>query len=144
MVHPKSPLAESHIHFDSDKNPYSGKQKAQKRKADRKKHKQIIDRDEELGWCFNLAVAERNQTMKPEELSQLTDEQLLELAKHNKPSPVIDAFFIGFLIGIIIYGAIVNALGFLSVIPLFLIYKFLKKPQQHKDLMNELEKRGLK
>lgn len=49
MVHLKSPLAESHIHFDSDKNPYSGKQKAQKRKADRKKHKQIIDRDEELG-----------------------------------------------------------------------------------------------
>ena len=49
-----------------------------------------------------------------------------------------------FLIGIIIYGAIVNSLGFLSVIPLFLIYKFLKKPQQHKDLINELEKRGLK
>ncbi|WPZ10485.1 FUSC family protein [Roseivirga spongicola] len=82
--------------------------------------------------------------MKPEKLSQLTDDQLLELAKQNKPSPVIDAFFIGFLIGIIIYGAIVNALGFLSVIPLFLIYKFLKKPQQHKDLMNEIEKRGLK
>lgn len=49
MVHPKSLLAESHIHFDSDKNPYSAKQKAEKRKSDRKKHKRIIDRDEELG-----------------------------------------------------------------------------------------------
>ena len=49
MVHPKSPLAESHIHFDSDKNPYSAKQKAEKRKSDRKKHKRIIDRDEDLG-----------------------------------------------------------------------------------------------
>ena len=49
MIHPKSLLAESHIHFDSDKNPYSAKQKAEKRKSDRKKHKRIIDRDEELG-----------------------------------------------------------------------------------------------
>ncbi|WP_162844736.1 hypothetical protein [Roseivirga pacifica] len=49
MVHPKSPLAHSHIHFDSDKSPYSEKQKAQKRKADRKKDKPIIDRNEELG-----------------------------------------------------------------------------------------------
>lgn len=81
--------------------------------------------------------------MKPEELSQLTDEQLLEVVKNNKPSPVIDAFFIGFLIGIVVYGAIVNTWGFFSLIPLFLIYKFLKKPKQHEALMTELKKRNL-
>ncbi|NVK83511.1 MAG: FUSC family protein [Cytophagia bacterium] len=82
--------------------------------------------------------------MKPEELSQLTDEQLLEVAKNNKPSPVIDAFFIGFLIGIMVYGAVVSAWGFFSLVPLFLIYKFLKKPRQHEALIAELKKRGLK
>jgi len=82
--------------------------------------------------------------MKPEELAQLSDEQILEAAKNNKPSPITDAFFIGFLIGILIFSVAVNALGLLSLIPLFLIYKLLKKPKQYKDLMYELDKRGLK
>ncbi|MEZ4990852.1 MAG: hypothetical protein R2824_10590 [Saprospiraceae bacterium] len=40
--------------------------------------------------------------MSQKELSQLTDKELLEVAKDNKPSPIIDAFFIVFLVGIII------------------------------------------
>jgi hypothetical protein len=49
--------------------------------------------------------------MNQKELSQLTDKELLEVAKNNKPSPIIDAFFIGFLIGIIIFGVAANAWG---------------------------------
>lgn len=48
MVHPKSPLATSHIHFKSDKIPFAAKEKSEKRKSERKAHKRIIDRDEEL------------------------------------------------------------------------------------------------
>lgn len=81
--------------------------------------------------------------MNPEELSQLTDEELLEAAKNNKPSPVIDAFFIGFLAGIIIYSVAANAWGFITLIPLFLIYILLKKPKKYKALRKELEKRNL-
>jgi hypothetical protein len=81
--------------------------------------------------------------MNQKELSQLSDEALLEAAKNNKPSPVIDAFFIGFLVGILIYGAAANAWGFVSLIPLFLIYLFLKKPKQYEALKKELEKRNL-
>lgn len=81
--------------------------------------------------------------MNPKELSQLTDEELLEVAKKNKPSPIIDAFFIGFLIGIIIYGVVANTWGFFTLIPLFLIYLFLKKPKQYEALKKELEKRKL-
>ena len=81
--------------------------------------------------------------MKPEELAQLSDEQLLKAAKNNKPSPITDAFFIGFLIGILIFSVAVNALGLFSLIPLFLIYKLLKKPKQHKALIQELKKRKL-
>lgn len=51
--------------------------------------------------------------MEQKELSQLTDKELLEVAKNSKPSPIIDAFFIGFLVGIIIYGVAANSWGFI-------------------------------
>ena len=81
--------------------------------------------------------------MNQKELSQLTDKELLEVAKNNKPSPIIDAFFIGFLVGIIIYSVAANTWGFLTLIPLFIIYLFLKKPKQYEVLKNELKKRKL-
>lgn len=80
--------------------------------------------------------------MTPQELSQLSDEELLKAAKANKPSPMIDAFFIGFLVGVVIYSIAANGLGFLILIPLFLVYLFLKKPKQHAALKAELKKRG--
>lgn len=81
--------------------------------------------------------------MNPKELSELTDEELLEVAKNSKPSPILDAFFIGFLAGIIIYSAAANAWGFITLIPLYLIYRFLKKPKQYEALRNELKVRKL-
>jgi hypothetical protein len=81
--------------------------------------------------------------MNKKELSQLTDIELLEFAKNNKPSPIIDAFFIGFLVGIVIYGVIVNALGLFTIIPLYLIYLFLKKPKRYEALQKELKERNL-
>lgn len=81
--------------------------------------------------------------MEQKDLSQLTDKELLEAVKNNKPSPIIDAFFIGFLVGVIIYSVVVNSWGFLTLIPLYLIYIFLKKPKKYEALKNELERRNL-
>ena len=81
--------------------------------------------------------------MTEQELSKLTDEELLEAAKNSKPSPIIDAFFIGFLAGILIYSAAANTWGLVSLIPLFLIYLFLKKPRKYEALKKELQKRNL-
>lgn len=81
--------------------------------------------------------------MNPNELSQLSDQELLEAAKQTKPSPIFDAFFIGFLVGILIYGAVANAWGFTFLIPLFLIYQFLKKPKQIKAIHEELKRRNV-
>lgn len=81
--------------------------------------------------------------MNPTQFPQLTDEELLEVARNNKPSPFLDAFFIGFLIGIIIYSVAANSWGFITLIPLYLIYIFLKKPKRHKALQEELKKRNL-
>lgn len=81
--------------------------------------------------------------MNQKELSQLTDKELLEAAKNNKPSPLIDAFFIGFLAGIIIFSVFANSWGLVTLIPLFLIYVFLKKPKKYEALKKELEHRNL-
>jgi len=69
---------------------------------------------------------------------------LLEVAEKFKPSPLVNAFFIGFLIGIIIYSVVANAWGFITLIPLFLIYVLLKKPKQYEALKKELKERNLK
>lgn len=81
--------------------------------------------------------------MNQKQLSELTDEELLEVARKNKPTPILDAFFIGFLVGIIIYSVAANTWGFLTLIPLFIIYVFLKKPKQYAALMKELKERNL-
>jgi len=75
--------------------------------------------------------------------SELTDQQLLEEVKRIKPSPIVDAFFIGFLVGIIIYSLVMNTWGFLTLIPLFMVYWLLKKPKRYEALKDELKKRSL-
>lgn len=81
--------------------------------------------------------------MDQKEISELSDKELLEAVENNKPSPIIDAFFIGFLVGILIYGAIKTA-GFILLLPLFLIYLFLKKPKRYELLKKEMGNRNLK
>ncbi len=81
--------------------------------------------------------------MKIEELSELTDKELQDEAKKIKPSPLVDAFFIGFLAGIIIYSVVVNTWGFLSLIPLYFIYLLLKKSKKYDAITKELKKRNL-
>lgn len=63
--------------------------------------------------------------------------------KNNKPSPLIDAFFIGFLVGILVYSAAANTWGLLSLIPLYFIYLFLKKPKKYEAIKKEINKRKL-
>jgi hypothetical protein len=70
--------------------------------------------------------------MDTDELSQLSNEELLEFAKNSKPSPLIDAFFIGFLVGIILFSVAASALGLFTLIPLYLIYVFLKSQRDIK------------
>ena len=81
--------------------------------------------------------------MNQKELSQLSDKELLEEFRKIKPSPIFDAFFIGFLIGIVVFSVVVSTWGFLSLIPLFLIYLFLKKAKRYEALKSEIEGRNL-
>jgi ABC-type phosphate transport system permease subunit len=72
--------------------------------------------------------------MKQEERPELTEQELLDKAKKIKSTSIMHAVLIGFLIGIIIYSILVNSIGFLTLIPLFFIYKVLNKSKDNKAL----------
>ncbi len=82
--------------------------------------------------------------MSPEELSELTNQELLAEAKKMKSNSITNAVLIGVLIGIIIYSIVVNSWGFLTLIPLFLIYKLVNSSKKYDALKNELKERDLK
>jgi hypothetical protein len=81
--------------------------------------------------------------MNQQELSQLSDNELREEFRKITPSPMYDAFFIGFLLGIVVFGIAVSAWGFTLLIPLFLIHLFLKKGKRYEALKKELALRNL-
>ena len=82
--------------------------------------------------------------MTEEELLKLTDEELLIEAKKMKSASMTHALLIGFSIGIIIYSAVNNSLGFLSLIPLFFIYKLFKGSKNYDALKKVLKERRLR
>ena len=82
--------------------------------------------------------------MTEEELSKLTDQELLDEANKTKLSPIANAFFVGFLMGIIIYSVAKNTWGFLTLIPLYLIYLFIKESKKDKAIQKLLKARNLK
>ena len=84
--------------------------------------------------------------MTEEELSELSDEQLLEEAKKMKSSALINATFIGFLIGIILFSIWKNTVGLFTLIPLYFAYKLFTNSENQKAnqaLQNTLKERNL-
>ncbi|MCH5716888.1 hypothetical protein [Niabella hibiscisoli] len=84
--------------------------------------------------------------MDQKQLNELTDEELLQEVKKMKSEAMINAGFIGFLIGIVCYSLVKNGFGFFMLIPLFLIYKLInKKPKYNKQELEQLlRERNLK
>lgn len=82
--------------------------------------------------------------MTKDELSKLTDQELLDLAKNSKPNKMLNAVLIGVMIGIIIYSIFKSSLGLFSLIPLFFIFKIINKSKRDKELEALLKERGLK
>ena len=83
--------------------------------------------------------------MQEKKLSEFSDQELLQEAKKMKSASIINAFLIGLLIGIILYSVVKNSWGFLTLLPLFLIYKLSNKfKNDTKELENLLKERNLK
>jgi hypothetical protein len=63
-----------------------------------------------------------------------------------KSFKITNAFFIGFLIGIVLYSVFQSTFGFLMLIPLYFVYKIVNDPKnkRSKELEILLKERNLK
>ena len=84
--------------------------------------------------------------MTQKELSEFTDQELLDEAKKMKTFSITNALIIGFLMGIIVYSFAKNSWGLLTLIPLYFIYKLVNDPKnkRNKNLKILLKERNLK
>lgn len=84
--------------------------------------------------------------MENKNLSELTDQELLEEARKMRSFSITNALFIGFLLGIIVYSIAKNSWGMLTLIPLYLVYKLINDPKnkRYKELEEMLKERKLK
>ena len=78
--------------------------------------------------------------MKPENLTELGDQDLLQKIKKIKTNKIIDATLIGFTIGIVIYSAVKNGFGFFTFFPLILAYIIVRNSKNNTVLENEMQK----
>lgn len=78
--------------------------------------------------------------MEQKDLSTLTDEELLKEAKKRKKTDITNAFIVGFLFGIILYSLFMNTWGMVTLIPLYLIYKFANADKRDKHELERLMK----
>ena len=83
--------------------------------------------------------------MNQKELSELTDQELLDEAKKMKSFSIMNGFLIGFLIGIIVYSIAKNTWGMLTLIPLYFAYKLINDPKnkRKKEIEILLKERNL-
>ena len=78
--------------------------------------------------------------MKPESLSQLTDQELEIKLKSLKNNKIIDATLIGLSFGIVFYVLINKGLGLFSILPIIFAYIVLRNSKNNKILENEIQK----
>ena len=82
--------------------------------------------------------------MEQKELSELTDQELLEKAKKLKSSKIMHALLVGIMAGIIIYSAVNDTISIFTFVPLFFIVKIVKDSKKNKALEELLKQRNLK
>lgn len=81
-----------------------------------------------------------------QELSELTDQELLNEAKKMRSFSFTNALIIGVLMGIVFYSVVKSSWGMLTLIPLYFVYKILNDPKniRFKAVEKLLRERNLK
>lgn len=78
--------------------------------------------------------------MKPESLTDLNDQQLLDKLKGIKTNKIIDMVIVGFTLGIVVYSAVKNGFGFFTFFPLVLTYLVVRNSKNNEILEKEVQK----
>ena len=79
------------------------------------------------------------------DLTQLTNEELLENRKKAKSADITNAVILGMLVGIAVYSTVVHGLGLFTFLPiLFAVFAANKWKKNKNALEKELTSRNLK
>jgi len=78
--------------------------------------------------------------MKPKNLTELSDQELLQKMKKIKTNKIIDATIIGFTFGIAIYSSVKNGFGFSTFFPLIIAFIIVRNSTNNKILEKEIQK----
>ena len=78
------------------------------------------------------------------ELTELSDQELLEKRKKSKSTKIINAVIFGFMIGIAVYSTVKNGFGLFTFFPLLFAPMAINNDKNNKALETELKFRNLK
>lgn len=78
--------------------------------------------------------------MTKDKLNSMTDAELLKKRKTFKNSKIVNAFIVGFTIGVFVYGVVNNGIGLFAFFPLAIAYLLVKNSANEKILEAEIEK----
>ena len=78
--------------------------------------------------------------MKPENLTELSDQELLKKLKKLKTDKIIDAIIIGVTLGIVGYSAFKNGFVFFTFFPLLITYVIRRNSKNNTIVANEIQK----
>lgn len=78
--------------------------------------------------------------MKEKEITELSDQDLLQKIKNIKNNNIIDAVIIGFSIGVVIYSAVKSGFGLVTFLPLIVVYLIVRNSANNKILEKEIQK----
>ncbi|SKB62438.1 hypothetical protein SAMN05660226_02302 [Parapedobacter luteus] len=79
--------------------------------------------------------------MKPEGLSEYTNEELQQKFKEIKTGKITNAFIFGATFGIFFYSAINNGFGLATFFPLAIAYPIIKNSKNDKIIEKEVQKK---
>lgn len=78
--------------------------------------------------------------MKPENFTELSDQELLQKVKEIKNNKIVDAIIIGVTIGIAIYSVLEKGFVFFTFFPLILTYIIIRNSKNNEILSKEIQK----
>lgn len=78
--------------------------------------------------------------MKSENLTELSDQELLQKINKIRSNRIIDGVIIGLTLGVVVYSAVKNGFGFFTFFPLLLTYIIARNSKNNKILEKEIQR----
>lgn len=97
----------------------------------------------QAGWSNTGIPGQTPKKLAQKDLSELTDQELLDKGRKMKLASIANASVVGFMFGVVVYSFWKNTWGLVTLIPLFFIYRLTRNSGNNKELKKLLKERNL-